>query len=85
MPNYKNKNRKSGISSFAVERNGLSQPILLTVVFKSGASYSYSIRDYGLQMLTEMVELAERGFGLNTYLNRNQNQKSKSKSKSKYE
>lgn len=78
MQNYKNKSRKSGISRYSVERNERSLPILLTVVFKSGISYTYDIRDYGQQTLIEMVTLAEQGSGLNTYLNKT-NQKSKSK------
>lgn len=62
MPQYGNTGRDSGILSYEYDSNSI------TVVFKHGGAYRYS-SGISSAHLSEMKRLADRGEGLNAYIN----------------
>jgi hypothetical protein len=64
MQPYLDLNHDSGISAYE------SGEDFIRVWFKDGAGYEYSSLSAGMQNIIAMNELASRGHGLNTYINR---------------
>ncbi|MFA5499324.1 MAG: hypothetical protein WCX83_03695 [Candidatus Cloacimonas sp.] len=65
MEVYKNLGGDSGVVGYQIEEDRI------IVEFSSGAQYSYTYRNPGIDHVEEMKELARAGKGLNSYINRN--------------
>lgn len=64
MPIYKNASRKSGILSYETSDNSIS------VTFRTGKfrTYLYNYTVPGKEHVDHMIQLAESGAGLNSYI-----------------
>lgn len=67
MPFYKSLNVVSGVESFDVLESGIS------VTFKRGSTYVYTYRSAGRHHIERMIELAQAGQGLNSYIRKHVN------------
>ena len=65
MKRYRNSNGDSGVAAYEVGED------YILVKFSKGGTYSYSYRKAGERHVDEMKRLAQRGSGLNTYINKN--------------
>ena len=65
MNRYLNSNGNSNIYGYNIE------PDRIYVTFNDGSTYSYSYRKAGKKHVDNMKVLAERGYGLNSYIMRN--------------
>ena len=65
METYKNLGGESGVSAFEIGLN------YIKVKFSTGAIYKYSYAKAGKMHVDEMKLLAQRGRGLNSYINTN--------------
>ncbi|NDV01542.1 hypothetical protein [Pseudoroseicyclus tamaricis] len=63
MRTYADSAGTSGIEAYAVG------PDHIDIAFRSGGTYRYSLDSVGEERLATMIELAEAGSGLNTYIN----------------
>lgn len=68
-------NSRSGISSWSEitrfnPRTKKMELVGISVTFKNGRNYVYSIDVYGEKNIEAMIEYGKRGRGLNTYINR---------------
>ncbi|MGN6181149.1 MAG: hypothetical protein ACTHNW_18345 [Mucilaginibacter sp.] len=63
MQPYKNSNRDTGVVAYEMGNNGIS------VQFKDGSVYLYTIKSAGLASVNKMKNLAKKGKGLTTYIN----------------
>lgn len=63
MQPYKNSNRDTGVIAYETGNNGIS------VQFKDGSVYLYTIKSAGLASVNKMKSLAKKGKGLTTYIN----------------
>lgn len=61
---YKNLSRESGVQAFE------SGPDFIIIQFKTHGTYLYDHERPGLRHVTRMIELALRGEGLATYINK---------------
>lgn len=62
MKRYENKNGNSNISSYEYGRD------YIRVGFKNGAKYTYSYESAGKENIETMKVLADRGYGLNSFI-----------------
>lgn len=65
MQRYKDLNGDSGISSYCIGND------FLKVKFKDGKGYRYTYRSAGKNNIEIMKQLAERGDGLCSFINKN--------------
>lgn len=65
MIKYRNSNGDSGIAAYEVGED------YILVKFSEGGTYLYSYRKAGQRHVDEMKRLAQRGSGLNSYINKN--------------
>ncbi|MFK7797518.1 MAG: hypothetical protein AB8E82_08700 [Aureispira sp.] len=65
MQIYLNRNGKSGISAYEIGTDYIS------VQFSNGKIYTYSYTSAGSQNVEIMKELAQNGYGLNSYIMKN--------------
>lgn len=63
MAKYRNLGKNSGVKNFDNQRGSL------TVGFKDGSHYIYTQSSAGQYAMRRMRELAQRGRGLNSYIN----------------
>lgn len=64
MERYRNLGRDSGVVAYEIVSDSIR------VKFDTGAVYSYSYRKAGSGHVEQMKALAQRGMGLNSYINR---------------
>ena len=64
MQNYKDIGRDSGIGGYEVG------PDSITVQFKNGGVFLYTYASAGSKAIETMKQLAAKGDGLNTYINK---------------
>lgn len=64
MRNYQDKRGDSGISAYAVSSDSI------IIRFKHGGTYLYTYASAGAHAIEAMKQLAARGNGLNTYINK---------------
>ncbi len=64
MTPYRDIDHDSGVAAFDIG------PSYIDVQFKSGAVYRYSSASVGANNLAHMIQLAEAGEGLNSFINR---------------
>jgi hypothetical protein len=62
MERYANLNGDSGVVAFSAANNSIC------VLFKDGTAYEYTDSSAGAGNVAQMVVLARRGFGLNTFI-----------------
>lgn len=65
MQRYSNRSGGSGVYSYEIGSN------YIKVKFRTGRSYLYTYRSAGRRNIENMKQLAERGSGLNSYINTN--------------
>lgn len=65
MELYKSFSGKSGVDSY---ENG---PDYIIVKFSTGAIYTYTNKSAGAENITHMKQLAQKGEGLNSFINKN--------------
>lgn len=64
MQRYQNLSRSSGVAAYEIGSDHIR------VRFSTGSVYSYSHRKAGSSHIEQMKMLAQRGHGLNSYINR---------------
>jgi len=64
MEKYKDESGNSGISAYRIG------PDWIMIKFMSGKVYKYSYRSAGKDNVEQMKDLAQRGTGLTTYINK---------------
>lgn len=64
MERYRNSNGDSGVAAYEIGAD------YILVKFTKGGTYSYSYRKAGQRYVDEMKRLAQRGRGLNSYINK---------------
>ncbi|MEX5563243.1 hypothetical protein SM764_07460 [Pseudophaeobacter sp. 1A16562] len=65
MTRYANRGGYSNVFSYEIGKD------YIDVVFNGGAAYRYSLASVGASNLQTMIELAQAGEGLNSFINRN--------------
>lgn len=65
MKQYGNGRGNSQIVSYSTTNNSI------TIVFRGGGDYTYTYSSAGAEHVERMKELAQTGFGLETYIQRN--------------
>ncbi len=65
MKIYQDINNDSGIRGYDINDDSI------TVYFKSGGIYLYNYSVTGIHHVNHMINLAQKGNGLNSYINRN--------------
>ncbi len=63
MEYYANMGGRSGVAAYEIE------PGKITVQFRDGAIYEYTSLSAGAQNIEQMTILAQRGEGLNSFIN----------------
>ena len=66
MHTYKNLSQQSGVAEYEYDTQGFS---CITVKFKDGSIYSYTVDTCGATNVFEMIQLAQIGRGLNRHIN----------------
>ena len=61
---YANRSGRSGVVFYEVG------PGWIQIYFKDGACYLYTIESAGKEIIDKMIELAEAGIGLNSFISR---------------
>ena len=64
MPRYANLGGDSGVESYEIGDDSI------TVVFSTGATYLYTCASAGAANIEQMKSLAQRGEGLNAFINK---------------
>ena len=65
MQNYKDLSNNSGVLGFEIGND------FIIVEFKTGAMYEYTNESAGVNNIEEMQRLAQKGMGLNGFINSN--------------
>ncbi len=63
MKTYKNRSGESGVRAYSYDSDSIS------VQFKDGSIYVYNRVRPGFAVVNRMIELAESGIGLNSFIN----------------
>ncbi len=64
MNSYLDINGDSGVSKYEIERDSI------VVEFSSGSQYLYTYASAGVEHIENMKDLAKKGDGLNSYINK---------------
>lgn len=63
MRQYKTLNHDTGVVAYETANDSIS------IKFRDGSVYLYTVKSTGAAAITEMKKLAEKGEGLTTYIN----------------
>lgn len=63
MKRYKNLNNNSGVVAYEIGKENIK------IQFRDGSLYNYTYKNPGSKHVEQMKKLAEKGFGLTTYIN----------------
>jgi hypothetical protein len=63
MQHYKTADQDTGVVAYEIGKDSIS------IKFRDGSVYLYTIKSTGAAAITEMKKLAKKGEGLTTYIN----------------